>query len=127
MENLPDQQPCHATPDEVAELYKKSLTHFLMIDKIPQFNLKGDKITKKSTVCISPSRVKKTGKCAFKKQDGSCHLMDISFHISGCQMNNILKDSEDYKQKTFRERSSEWITDRAHAVVKFFIEMNKPS
>lgn len=118
MNKLPDQQ-CHATPDEVAELYKKSLTNFLMLDKIPQFNLKGDKLTQKFTVCISPSKVKSTGKCAFHNEDGSCQLIKTGTVLSGCQ----LDQDENKLKKSYRMRSKEWIEARGAACIKFFAQM----
>lgn len=115
---------CHATPDEVEELYKRSLTHFLMLDKIPQFNLKGNRITEKFTACISPSRTKKEGKCAFKDQDGNCVLIKDGLELSGCADRPI--PEEGVKHIGFKQRSQEWITDKGAACIKFFAQMMKP-
>lgn len=116
MKQLPNQQ-CHATPDEVAELYKRSLTNYLMLNKIPDFNKKGDKLTGKFTACISPSF--KSGKCAFIEEDGKCYLMKTGMALSGCQ------SVKDLTPKSLRQRSKDWITSQGEACIKFFAQMIK--
>jgi hypothetical protein len=111
---------CHATPDEVEELYKRSYTNLLMLDKIPQFNLKGDKLTKKFTVCISPSRTKIGGICAFKDSEGKCKLISEGINLSGCDLNT------EKITVTFKKRSIDWLADKGAACIKFFSQMILP-
>lgn len=114
--------PCKGLPEEIEELFKQGLTNRLMLDKVLQFKPSGKKLDKRFTVCLSASINVTKKECAFITDDGTCHLKNLNLKMYGCHKN--IEAPEHLSQAQLAKL---WCADRAAALLKYFVELTKPS